>query len=228
MVAGLPQRLACCFCYHFILENKPSLCVYPLPLSPLFSSSHHRIYSPYHGHLRRMRCAEPSCNRVFFWVVIRRRSQHPGALTPRSLSSLTSWLNGLINYTLFLPWLLWQPLLPIPMERVTVALNHGSILNPPQSSATQYYYICLEGLLFVPESVWTSVLQVGPLQASLPPSNNLYLHVDQAAVLVAVRGAGCPVYSCWPVCFALLGRAPIDPQQGYSSHCQSLRRPGHT
>ncbi len=47
------------------------------------------------------------------------------------------------------------------------------------------------------------------------------MHVDQA---VAVRGGrpwrGMPVCSCRPVRFALRGGAPIDPEQGYSSHCR--------
>ncbi len=66
-------------------------------------------------------------HRAFFWVVIRRRLWLPATLTPRSFSSSTSWLSGLLSCT---PALQWQPLLPITTEEVTVMLNHGSILLP--------------------------------------------------------------------------------------------------
>ncbi len=128
--ASPPETVRCSLLFsvlaHLAIKRFKSIC--PLHLCPLFSVRRHRICWPQlWTQQRRMRCAEPWCNKAFFWVVIRRRLRLPAAFIPRSRSSSTSWLSGLIGCT---PALLWQPLLPTRMGRVTVMRNHGSIRQP--------------------------------------------------------------------------------------------------
>ncbi len=93
------ETVLSCFCYAH-LANKRSKFICPMYLSPLFSLRHHRIYWPESWtQQRRMICAEPWSSRAFFWVVIRRRLRLPAARIPRSLSSSTGWLSGLISCT---------------------------------------------------------------------------------------------------------------------------------
>ncbi len=85
--ASPPETVRCSLLFsvfaHLAIKRFKSIC--PPHLCPLFSVRRHIIYWPQlWTQQRRMRCAEPWCNKAFFWVVIRRRLRLPAAFIPRS------------------------------------------------------------------------------------------------------------------------------------------------